>query len=62
MSFACQYCHKEFKSERTLMVHMCERKRRWDAKDEKAVVLAMHTYTKFYEDQDYEHRYSCTLW
>lgn len=48
-TFTCQYCHKEFAKERTLMVHMCEKKRRWDAKDEKAVVLAMHTYTKFYQ-------------
>ena len=49
MSFACQYCHKEFKGERTLMVHVCEQKRRWMAKDEKGVTLGMHTYVKFYQ-------------
>jgi len=36
-TYACQYCHKEFKSERTLLVHACEQKRRWHAKDEKEV-------------------------
>jgi len=49
MSLACQYCHKEFKRERTLMLHMCEQKRRWNAKDEKGTVLGMHTYIKFYQ-------------
>ena len=49
MSFACQYCHREFKGERTLMVHACEQKRRWMAKDEKGVTLGMHTYVKFYQ-------------
>lgn len=47
--FACQYCHKEFKGERTLMVHACEQKRRWLAKDEKGSALGMHTYVKFYQ-------------
>jgi len=47
-TFTCQYCHKEFKSERTLLVHACEQKRRWKAKDEKGTVLGMHTYTRFY--------------
>ena len=49
MSFTCQYCHKEFKKERTLMVHVCEQKRRWLAKDEKGVTLGMHTYVKFWQ-------------
>lgn len=48
-TYTCQYCHKEFKSERTLMVHACEQKRRWMAKDEKAVMLGLHTYIKFYQ-------------
>jgi len=48
-TYACQYCHKEFKSERTLLVHACEQKRRWHAKDEKGVTLGMHTYVKFYQ-------------
>ena len=47
--YACQYCHKEFKGERTLMVHVCEQKRRWMAKDEKGVTLGLHTYVKFYQ-------------
>ena len=47
--YKCQYCHKEFKSERTLVVHACEQKRRWMAKDEKGVMLGLHTYVKFYQ-------------
>ena len=47
--YACQYCHKEFKKERTLMVHVCEQKRRWLAKDEKGTTLGMHAYIKFYQ-------------
>jgi len=47
--FQCQYCHKEFKGERTLLIHVCEPKRRWQAKDDKGAVLGMHTYIKFYE-------------
>ena len=47
--FKCQYCHAEFKRERTLMKHACEAKRRWLAKDEKGVMLGLHTYVKFYQ-------------
>lgn len=47
--FRCQYCHKGFKRERTLAVHVCEQKRRWQAKDEKGVALGLHTYVKFYQ-------------
>lgn len=49
IGYRCQYCHKEFKRERTLMVHVCEQKRRWLSRDEKGVVLGLHTYIKFYE-------------
>jgi len=48
-TLTCQYCHKDFKSERTLLIHICEQKRRWNAKDEKGVTLGMHTYVKFYQ-------------
>ena len=36
MSFECQYCQKKFKSEKTIMVHVCEPKRRYMNKDEDA--------------------------
>ena len=47
--FECQYCEAKFKSERTIMVHICEPKRRWMNKDEKYSRLAFHAYSRFYE-------------
>jgi len=47
--YICQYCHKEFKREKTLAVHICEQKRRWMSKDDKGVALGLHTYIKFYQ-------------
>jgi len=49
MSFKCQYCESEFKSERTIMVHVCEPKRRWMNKDEKYSRLAFFAFNRFYE-------------
>ena len=49
MSFKCQYCESEFKSERTIMVHVCEPKRRYMNKDEKYSRLALYAYDRFYE-------------
>ena len=49
MSFKCQYCETSFKSERTIMVHVCEPKRRWMNKDEKYSRLAFFAYNRFYE-------------
>ena len=49
MSFKCQYCEAEFKSERTIMVHVCEPKRRWLNKEEKYSRLALFAYNRFYE-------------
>ena len=47
--FECQYCNAKFKSERTLMVHVCEPKRRWMNKDEKYSRLAFYAFNRFYE-------------
>ena len=47
--FECQYCEAKFKSERTIMVHICEPKRRYMNKDEKYSRLAFHAYSRFYE-------------
>jgi len=46
---SCYYCQKEFKRESTLNVHMCEPKRRFHNKNDKGVVLGMHTFDKFYK-------------
>lgn len=47
--FVCQYCHKPFRKESTLAVHMCEKKRRWNNKNTKASLLGLRTYIKFYK-------------
>ena len=44
----CQYCKSKFTKEKTLMIHMCEQKRRYLAKDEKHVVIGYQTFNKFY--------------
>jgi hypothetical protein len=48
-NFTCGYCGKEFVKEKTLAVHVCEKKRRHLSKNEKHVVAAMMAYQKFYE-------------
>jgi hypothetical protein len=47
--FVCKYCKKSFKKESTLFVHMCEKKLRFEQKDEPGVRLGFMTYQKFYE-------------
>ena len=38
--FKCHFCEKEFSKEKTLDVHLCEKKRRWMNKDDKHVRIA----------------------
>lgn len=45
----CKWCNKSFKSERTLSVHMCPKKRRWADKDMTHVRLAHRTFQIFYD-------------
>ena len=47
--FVCQYCGHAYTKEKTLMVHVCEQKRRALAKTERHVVLGYDTYNKFYK-------------
>lgn len=47
--FECQYCQKKFKGEKTLMVHVCEPKRRYMNKNEKYSRLAFYALNRFYE-------------
>ena len=47
--FVCQYCGHAYTKEKTLMVHVCEQKRRALAKTERHVVLGFDTYNKFYK-------------
>jgi hypothetical protein len=51
IKYKCSYCGKDFGRERTFMVHVCEKKRRHDQRDEKWVQIGFRTYQKFYELQ-----------
>ena len=49
--FNCEFCKKDFSRENTLLVHLCEPKRRYVQRNEKGVVVAMRAYSRFYELQ-----------
>lgn len=40
----CHFCKKEFTKERTLEIHLCEKKRRWMNKDDKNVRIAFASW------------------
>lgn len=48
-TYACQYCKTKFSKEKTLVVHVCEQKRRALAKTEKHVILGYDTFNRFYK-------------
>lgn len=48
-SYKCQYCNHKFTKETTLIVHVCEQKRRALAQHERHVVLGFDTYNRFYK-------------
>lgn len=47
--YVCQYCKKKFAQEKTLTVHVCEKKRRHMNKDEKHVQMGFVTYNRFFQ-------------
>lgn len=49
MTYKCEYCGKSFARERTLSVHMCEKKRRHLSKSDKDIQLAFRVYQLFYK-------------
>ena len=49
LNYKCEHCGKLFAKEKTLIVHICEQKRRHLSKHEKHVQAAMLVYQKFYE-------------
>jgi hypothetical protein len=49
LSYKCEYCGKLFAKEKTLVVHICEQKRRHLGKEEKHVQAGLLTYQRFYE-------------
>ena len=47
--YVCQFCNHKYMQEKTLAVHVCEQKRRFIAKDTKAVVVGYQTFNKFFQ-------------
>ncbi len=47
-SFRCKFCFKSFKRERTLAVHMCQQKHRFNTKDELPSRVAYEVFCVFY--------------
>jgi len=47
--YVCEYCKTGYTKEKTLMVHMCEQKRRHLQKDEKRVRYGFLAFNRFYK-------------
>lgn len=47
--YKCEYCGSSYVKEKTLAVHMCEKKRRALQKDEKRVQLGFFAFQRFYK-------------
>lgn len=47
--YKCEYCGSSYVKEKTLAVHMCEKKRRALQRDEKRVQLGMYAFQRFYK-------------
>lgn len=48
MTHQCPYCKKIYKQEQTLIVHVCEQKRRAFAKNDKHVIVGFTAFNRFY--------------
>jgi hypothetical protein len=49
LNYKCEHCGKLFAKEKTLVVHVCEQKRRHMSKGEKHVQTGLMTYQRFYQ-------------
>jgi hypothetical protein len=49
LNYKCEHCGKLFAKEKTLVVHVCEQKRRYLGRDERHVQAGLLTYQRFYE-------------
>lgn len=45
----CDFCNHTFVRETSLVKHLCEKKRRWQEKDNKANVIGFNSWRRFYE-------------
>lgn len=57
---SCEFCKRSFYSEKTLINHSCEEKRRWFKRDEPANRMAFIAWTRFYELNDFNGRRKST--
>ena len=49
LNFKCEHCGKLFAKEKTLVVHVCEQKRRHLSRNEKHVLMGLLTFQRFYQ-------------
>jgi hypothetical protein len=49
MNFKCEYCNKSFKLERTIVAHLCPKKKRFLQKDDQHVRLGLKYFNKWYQ-------------
>ena len=47
-AYKCEYCNKSFKREGTMLAHSCEKKRRWQQKDDKEILAGFSAFDLFY--------------
>jgi hypothetical protein len=48
MTYQCEFCHKTFARESTIVAHMCEPKRRRMQQNERSVQIGFQAYLEFY--------------
>jgi hypothetical protein len=48
-SFVCVHCNAKFSKEKTLIIHTCEPKRRYLAKNEKHVLIGYQAFNRFFQ-------------
>lgn len=49
LNFKCEHCNKLFAKEKTLIVHICEQKRRYMSRNERHVQMGLLTFQRFYD-------------
>lgn len=49
LNYKCEHCAKLFAKEKTLVVHVCEQKRRHLSRGEKHVMMGLLTFQRFYQ-------------